>query len=405
MSKGTVVAALLQVGAAVRYGRYRVGVERVAGVPILNRHFLQMQTGVEEVSATAQYDWVVAFDSATTDRQMVDFCDGECRVMGHPEKGGVAFATLRSTEGRLHELLEMRSSGVAFVEPDVPVDVIPEIRSVASSDTPWSHAKVNLDGTSYTGKGIHIYVMDTGVRTTHEDFGGRAIPTLDTLTANGVPTECNGDDACSADTHGHGTHCAGSAGGTKYGIAKEATLYAMRVCCGQGTNVHAGMDWVVQKANRPAIMTVSLAAPGVSEASRMVVNAAVAAGVTVFVGAANDNVDTCTMTYGFIPSAISVGATDSNDRRATFSNWGPCNDIYAPGVAILSAHNAGDTATATWSGTSMATPLVAGAGALLLEENPLLTPAGILALMISKSTRGVITDLKEGDPNLLVNVA
>merc|ERR1719410_561283 len=165
------------------------------------------------------------------------------------------------------------------------------------------------------------------------------------------------------------------------------------------------MDYIIQNAEYPAIMTVSLASGGRSETARQAVDAVVAAGVTVTVGAANDNVDTCTMTYGFIPSAISVGATDSNDRRARFSNWGPCNDIYAPGVAIFGAWNDADTGTRTISGTSMTTPIVAGASALLLEQDATRSPAKVLELLQKRSLTGVISDLKAGDPDMLLSVA
>merc|ERR1719469_549631 len=172
----------------------------------------------------------------------------------------------------------------------------------------------------------------------------------------------------------------------------------MKVCCGAGTNVLGGMDWIIQNAPRPAIMTVSLASKGRSESSRLAVNRVVNAVITVTVGAANDNVDTCTMTYGFIPSAISVGATDSNDQRASFSNWGTCNDIYAPGVSIVGAWNNADDGVRTISGTSMATPVVAGAAALLLEQDPTRSPAKVLEKMQEMSVKGVITDLQSGDP-------
>merc|ERR1740123_1054751 len=246
--------------------------------------------------------------------------------------------------------------------------------------------------------------MDTGVRSTHQDFGGRAIPTLDTIAGNGVPIECNVDPTCATDYHGHGTHVASTAAGTNYGVAPESTIHIMKVCCGSGTNVLGGMDWIVQNAPRPAIMTVSLASQGRSETSRQAVEAVVNAGVTVTVGAANDDVDTCTMTYGFIPAAISVGATDSNDQRAWFSNFGPCNDIYAPGVSIYSAWNDADDGVKTISGTSMATPMVAGAAALLLEQDPNRSPKDVIRELQRVSLKGVISDLQEGDPDMLLHL-
>merc|ERR1740123_369124 len=247
--------------------------------------------------------------------------------------------------------------------------------------------------------------MDTGVRSTHQDFGGRAIPTLDTIAGNGVPIECNVDPTCATDYHGHGTHVASTAGGTNYGVAPESTIHIMKVCCGAGSNTLGGMDYIIQNAQYPAIMTVSLASQGRSETSRQAVEAVIVAGVTVTVGAANDNVDTCTMTYGFIPWAISVGATDSNDRRASFSNWGTCNDIYAPGVSIFGAWNDADTGTRTISGTSMATPIVAGASALLLEQDATRSPAKVIELLQERSIKGVISDLQPGDPDMLLTVA
>lgn len=376
----------------------------MAGVPIYNYDLRNQQVEVGVASASTRFDWVVVFRGEGSNRQLQNFCGKECKALGHPDQGGAPFVTLQSTEERLVQLLEQHPGEVDFVEPDMTVSV-PEDIVEEAEETPWHLGRIGVPEASYTGKGVHIYVMDTGVRTTHEDFGGRAIPTVDTIAGKGAVVECDpSDPTCSDDYHGHGTHVAGSAGGTVFGVAKEATLYSMKVCCGAGTNVLAGYDWAARNGIRPAIVTVSLASSGTWESARVAVDRTVASGVTVFVGAANDNVDTCTMTYGFIPSAISVGATDINDKRAVFSNWGPCNDIYAPGVAILSAWLGSDTDTKTISGTSMATPLTAGAGALLLEEDPTLTPAALREKMRGKAIRDVITDLKEGDPNLLLNV-
>lgn len=313
-----------------------------------------------------------------------------------------------ATTTELSKILEAHSAEVVSAEPDIKV-YIPDDTSEgdsgpSSASALWHLDRVGRARSPFSGRGVHIYVMDTGVRSTHVDFGGRAIPTLDTLAGNGVPIECNGDPSCGTDYHGHGTHVASSAGGTNYGIAPESTIHIMKVCCGAGTNTLAGMDYIVQNAVRPAIMTVSLASQGRSESARQAVNRVVGAGVTVTVGAANDNVDTCTMTYGFIPSAISVGATDSNDRRAVFSNWGTCNDIYAPGVSIFGAWNNADEGTRTISGTSMATPVVAGAAALLLEQDPARSPQKVLDELLAMSIRGVITDLQPGDPDMLVSV-
>lgn len=407
-------AALLRQGGGLRRKKVRgADTKIVAGVPIYNYDSRHLQhEGAGDREAHAEYDWVLMFKDTTGEQKLLDFCGGtvgkgECRSVGNPSKGGVPFVKLRGTEQRLHKLLEVHGQQVAFGEPDLDMEV-PEVPEVAASGAavaaPWHLDRVGVAGAAHTGKGVHIYVMDTGVRSTHEDFGGRAIPTLDTFIGEGVPTECHGNVKCATDYHGHGTHVAATAGGKAYGVAPEAIIHVMKVCCGPLANTLGGMDYIARQALHPAIMTVSLASKGRWESARVAVDATVAAGVTVMVGAANDNVNTCTMTYGFIPSAISVGATDSADKRARFSNWGECNNIYAPGVAILSAWLDSDTDSRTISGTSMATPMVAGAGALLLEESPTRTPAQVREILLQKATKGIITDLQAGDPDLLLSV-
>merc|ERR1719384_47381 len=264
---------------------------------------------------------------------------------------------------------------------------------------------INLQDAQYTGRGSHIYVMDTGIRITHQDFGGRAVATLDTIAGGGSIVECSpGDTTCAADDDGHGTHVAGTAGGNTFGVARGAVLHAMKVCCGSGTNINGGMDWIAQFAQKPAVMTMSLGSYTTPESSRVAVDAVVNSGVTVTVSAGNRGTPSCDKSYTFIASAFGVGATNEDNRRASFSNYGTCNAIMAPGERIVSASSSSDTGRASKSGTSMAAPLAAGATVLLLEENPSLTPAEIRSELRGRATKNALSGLKTGDPNLLLNV-
>merc|ERR1719506_122548 len=190
-----------------------------------------------------------------------------------------------------------------------------------------------LDGTygpPRDGDGIHVYVLDTGIRTTHQDFGGRAIPTLDT--SAGQTTVCDPSNRqCAGDGHGHGTHCAGTVGGTKSGVAKKTILHAVKVLTDQGRGSTSGilnaMTWVMQNGEKPAIMSMSLGGRGTSQAYRTAIDRAAAAKVITVVAAGNSNANACGFSPAFVPSAITVGATDSRDARARFSNYGSCLDI------------------------------------------------------------------------------
>merc|ERR1719429_921202 len=179
----------------------------------------------------------------------------------------------------------------------------------------------------------------------------------------------------------------------------------MRVCCGSGTNILAGMDWVATKASRPAVMTMSLGSYSTPESSRVALDAVVNSGVTVTVSAGNRGTPSCEKSYTFIASAIGVGSSTSTNARSGFSNYGTCNAIFAPGSSIVSASHTSDSGSSTKSGTSMAAPHVAGAVALLLQEDPTLVAGeGVRAALRVRATAGVLTGLREGDPNLLLNV-
>jgi len=384
----------------------------VAGVPIHNYDLRHLQNqGVSAEGETTDFEWTIMFKEGQSDETLLEFCGGEvgrgaCGVIGHPSTGGVPFVSMIGSEEKLELMLKRFPGAVEFAEPDLAVFAIPEMPSEESTNEHWGLERMGMARASQTGKGVHIYVMDTGTRVSHEDFGGRAIATIDTVAGNGNPIECqnSGDPLCGQDTHGHGTHVAGSAGGSKWGVAKDAILHGMRVCCGRGANTLGGLDWIARKAEKPALTTMSLGSFGNSMSAKRALEKVVASGVAVFVSAGNNNLDACRKTYAFIDSSITVGASAEQDERASFSNYGSCVDIWAPGTNIPSAGHRDDTSMRKMSGTSMATPLAAGAGALLLERDPTMSPQKLKETMLSMATEGALTDLKDGDSNLLVNI-
>jgi len=384
----------------------------VAGVPIHNYNLRHLQNdAVSAESEITDYDWTILFKAGRSDANLQEFCGGEvgrgaCDVMGHPSAGGVPFVSMRGSEEKLEMMLKRFPGEVEFAEPDLAAFVIPELPAEATSNEHWGLARMNKQRAQFTGRGVHIYVMDTGTRVSHEDFGGRAIATVDTIAGNGRAIECqrSGDPLCGQDTHGHGTHTAGSAGGSRWGVATDATVHGMRVCCGRGTNIMAGLDWIAANAQKPALVTMSLGKFGNSMSDKAAVERVVATGVSVFVSAGNNNLDACQKTYAFIDATITVGASAENDSRARFSNYGSCVDIWAPGTNIPSASHRSDTGSARMSGTSMATPLAAGAGALLLEMDRNMSPQKLKSRLRSMAFKDALTDLKSGDSNLLVKV-
>ncbi len=246
-----------------------------------------------------------------------------------------------------------------------------------------------------TGSGVSAYIIDTGIRRTHSDFGGRAFVGFDSI----------GDGQNSNDCNGHGTHVAGTVGSTTYGVAKNVTLYAVRVlnCQGSGSNsgVIAGVDWVTQNFVAPAVANMSLGG-GASTALDNAVTNSVAAGVTYAVAAGNSNANACNSSPARAPTAITVGSTTSTDARSSFSNFGTCVDIFAPGSSITSTWSTSDTATNTISGTSMASPHVAGVAALYLQDNPSASAATVTNAILGAASTGKLSSIGTGSPNLLL---
>ncbi|WP_250038241.1 S8 family serine peptidase [Paractinoplanes maris] len=249
-----------------------------------------------------------------------------------------------------------------------------------------------------TGHGVRIYVIDTGVRRTHSDFGGRAVAGRDFVDNDNDPQDC----------HGHGTHVAGTAAGHNFGVAKEATVVAIRVfdCEGEGTSddTIAAVDWAAANhpAGTPGVVNYSIEEGGRSLGTDAAVDNLIRQRNVVFVAAAgNENRDACDLSPGWRPAVVTVGSIDQDDRRDPETNWGPCIDLFAPGVGIRSAVHNADTGDMTKSGTSMATPHVAGAAALYLQSNPTATAAQVHTALVDTSLKNTVEDEKGAPDRLL----
>ncbi|MFV8782016.1 S8 family serine peptidase [Microbulbifer sp. SA54] len=315
-------------------------------------------------------------------------------VLHRYDKAILGFS-VKATPAQIQQLA--KDSSVAYIEQDQVM-----YTSATQSPATWGLDRIDqrqrpLDNAySYDGSGrnVHAYIIDTGILSSHTEFSGRMGNGFSGINDGRGTEDCNG----------HGTHVAGTVGGSTWGVAKDVILHPVRVfgCSGETSSsiIIDAVNWVAGNHVKPAVANMSLGG-GVSTALDSAVRGAVNRGVTVVVAAGNDNANACNYSPARESSAITLAASTSDDTRSSFSNWGSCVDIFGPGSSITSAWWTGSNATNTISGTSMASPHGAGVAALLLEEDPGASPSTIASRMIGMSTSGQITGAN-GSPNRLL---
>ncbi len=326
---------------------------------------------------------------------------------------------MRGIKGQTHHVYANAIKGFAATLPDAALVAIrnnPNVVSVEADATvrlnqvvsPQNQVTWGLDRIdqvdrpldtqyrfNYTGAGVTAFIIDTGIRADHIEFTDRVGAGFSAVADGNGTNDCNG----------HGTHVSGTVGGTTWGVAKTVKLVPVRVldCAGSGSlsGVIAGIDWAAGTTSRPAVANLSLGS-SYSSTVNAAVAGAVSKGITMVVAAGNSNANACNYSPASEPSAITVGATTSSDARASYSNYGSCLDVFAPGSSITSAWLTSATATNTISGTSMASPHVAGVAALALQANPQATPAAVASFLINNASLNKLTSVGTGSPNKLV---
>ncbi|MFE5756798.1 S8 family peptidase [Streptomyces massasporeus] len=306
--------------------------------------------------------------------------------------------------------IRISASGARSLAEDPAVEFVEQDQTVHLEATqynpPWGLDRIDQPRLprnlmySYpdtAGKSATVYVIDTGVRITHTEFAGRARHGYDFVDR----------DTNASDGNGHGTHVATTVAGKTYGVAKQSKIVSVRVLDNNGagtlSGVIAGVDWVTVRRVRPAVANMSLGA-GVSTSLDTAVRNSIASGVTYAVAAGNSNADATTFSPARVGSALTVGASTLTDSRSSFSNYGPRLDMFAPGSLITAGWHTSDTATTTLSGTSMASPHVAGAAAVYLTSHPSAGPATVHSALVNGATTGVLNNIGTGSPNRLLRL-
>jgi subtilisin family serine protease len=379
----------------MKHAGRRLGLLALAGALVL------LVLGSAQVAAADRQDYIVVLEEWVQAPDVEVLASEQGRRLG--ARVGVVWedALKGFTVSLTPEQAEWlaRQSFVDSVEPDGVVTMM-----TTQTGATWGIDRIDqrnrpLSGTfTYfnTGAGVTAYVIDTGIRFSHTQFGGRAVTGFDSVNG-GAADDCNG----------HGTHVAGTIGGSTYGVAKGVRLVGVRVlsCSGSGSisGVISGVNWVTgnHQAGQPAVANMSLGG-GASSALDTAVRNSIADGVSYAIAAGNSNANACSFSPARVGEAVTVGATTSTDVRASFSNFGSCLDLFAPGQSITSAWYTSSTATRTISGTSMAAPHAAGVAALYLQGNPGASPTTVRNALVAGSTPNVVASAGSGSPNRLL---
>eukprot|EP00429_Kryptoperidinium_foliaceum_P003950 CAMPEP_0176027146 /NCGR_PEP_ID=MMETSP0120_2-20121206/13309_1 /TAXON_ID=160619 /ORGANISM="Kryptoperidinium foliaceum, Strain CCMP 1326" /LENGTH=451 /DNA_ID=CAMNT_0017360351 /DNA_START=83 /DNA_END=1439 /DNA_ORIENTATION=- len=339
-----------------------------------------------------------------------DLCSGASCQCG--EMSGVGLVTANCTEAGIRELLDSRDE-VDFAEEDgtFELDLPPQpsessMASVASPLT-WNLQRVALSNATTTGRGVRIWVVDTGLSPTHEDLKGRV--KLVGYFKYGTFRSCwSNEDANCFDILGHGTHVAGTAAGTRFGIATDAQVLSIRVFETDGKassiKIVGALNHIARNRQAGDVVNLSLGGNGESPAITAALKRLTSLGVHIVVAAGNQNEDACYGSLSRHKPIFVVGASDSDDEKAEFSNWGECLDMYAPGQMIVAADFRADTAYTGMSGTSMAAPHAVGVAALYLESNKSVSPEELYHFLKASATWGALSELRPGDPNRLLRI-
>ena len=354
-------------------------------------------------ASPAQVTYLIKFNTPVTDRLLnsINFnqqFQGKIKFIYQNAFQGVAVQIPQNVEQEFVRILKLNPT-VSLIEKDQ----VFKSNATTQTNATWGldrsdqrnlplNSTYNADGNA---QGVPVYVVDTGVLASHQDFTGRVKAGYTAVSDGNGTTDCNG----------HGTHVAGTIAGTKYGIAKSASIIPVRVldCNGSGTTstVIAGLDWVASQNPKNAVVNLSLGG-GTSTALDDAINRVVNKDIVVVVAAGNNNADACNYSPSRVPAAITVGATTNQDQRANYSNYGKCLDVFAPGSNITSDWYSSNTATATASGTSMASPHVAGLAAILRAIYTGENVSQITNRILNKATTNKVTDSQTGSPNRLL---
>lgn len=354
-------------------------------------------------ASPAQVTYLIKFNTPVTDRLLnsINFnqqFQGKIKFIYQNAFQGVAVQIPQNVEQEFVRILKLNPT-VSLIEKDQ----VFKSNATTQTNATWGldrsdqrnlplNSTYNADGNA---QGVPVYVVDTGVLASHQDFTGRVKAGYTAVSDGNGTTDCNG----------HGTHVAGTIAGTKYGIAKSASIIPVRVldCNGSGTTstVIAGLDWVASQNPKNSVVNLSLGG-GTSTALDDAINRVVNKDIVVVVAAGNNNADACNYSPSRVPAAITVGATTNQDQRANYSNYGKCLDVFAPGSNITSDWYSSNTATATASGTSMASPHVAGLAAILRAIYTGENVPQITNRILNKATTNKVTDSQTGSPNRLL---